>query len=222
MNMLENLKLLEAQDLFGIITSDLSLKQDKLTADEFHKAYSNDLEKLYSILPIKTYEFLKMYFENSKKIPVSPEFTECLYALQNYGVAATEKDHIVNVCYIYDSKYGRIGSSSEAIEFLKSDEEFYNVELDNDFAKSLFKYLEDNNDLIASDMQIKNIILEVLRDKNSLSIKKFKKILKEKGFEVENLLDFLKNKLNYGTVIVENWLNKTNEDNIRVRLNLSI
>ncbi|MGL6119234.1 MAG: hypothetical protein ACRC0V_01895, partial [Fusobacteriaceae bacterium] len=163
MNMLDNLKLLEAQDLFGIITSDLSLKQDKLTAAEFHKTYSNDLEKLYSILPIKTYEFLKMYFENSKKVRVSPEFTECLYALQNYGVAATEKDHIVNVCYIYDSTYGRIGSSSEAAQFLESDEEFYNVELDNNFAKSLLKFLEDNNDLIISDIKIKNIILRALR-----------------------------------------------------------
>ncbi|MGL5056174.1 MAG: hypothetical protein ACRC6A_02240, partial [Fusobacteriaceae bacterium] len=59
MDMLSNLRYLEALNLLNIISFDLSLKKEILRADEFYKIYSDDMEKLYSILPIETYDFLK-------------------------------------------------------------------------------------------------------------------------------------------------------------------
>lgn len=220
MDMLTNLRYLESINLLNIISFDLSLKKEILRADEFYKIYSNDMEKLYSILPIETYDFLKIYFENKKKVPATRKFTQCLNALRNCGVAEAEMDHSKNVFYTYDMVYGRTGYESETVEFLKSDEEFYNVKLDDKLAKKLFKFLSNNEDLIKSEKKIKAIIKKNVRKHFNQSIFALKTILKSDGFEIENLLTFIKNKLEYGIFIIDYYDDEVEENPINVKRNI--
>jgi hypothetical protein len=220
--MLKNLMLLEEENLLGIISTDLSLKKEILTAEDFHKIYSNDMEKIYSILPIETHNFLKEYFTNNKIVPATVEFTQCLNALRNSGIAVIEENHNKNVMFTYDSRLGRLGRESETKEFLQNENEFNNIELDDKVAKSLYQFLNQNLDLIESDKKIRNLIIKTLKKKQSLSIRDLKEILRNEGFEVESTLNFLKSKLSYGTVIIEDYWKATEEDEIIVKYNSKI
>lgn len=199
MKVLDNLKLLEEKELLGFITSDLLSDTAELTPEEVLNLYSNDMKKLYNILPIETYEFLKKYFENNKKVPATIELTECYNALKNCGIATFEARDLKEIDLMLDIKYGRVEGYPE--EEIEEEKEFHDVELDDEFAEKLLKFLNENISLVDNDIKMKELVLKTIEEKSSMSLKELESILKSEGFQVENLFCFLENKLPYGTIV---------------------
>ncbi|MGL6066539.1 MAG: hypothetical protein ACRC0R_05625, partial [Cetobacterium sp.] len=85
MGILENFRILKEKELFNFIASelyytdliseDLLPENAELTPEELVEIYQNSMDAVYEILPIETYEFLKIYFENNKTIPATYELS---------------------------------------------------------------------------------------------------------------------------------------------------
>ncbi|MGL5797365.1 MAG: hypothetical protein ACRCYT_04080 [Cetobacterium sp.] len=223
MTFLNNLKLLEEEKFLMFITSDLSKSNKELTAEEFYKIYSNDMKKLYTLLPIETYNFLKAYFENNNNtVPATFEYMECLNALKNYGIAEIDENHRENIGFTYDAVYGRTGGMEQTTDFFKNlikNKTSYPVQLDNEIAKSLLQFLDNNADLVSHEKEVKDILIGVIKSEEEISLQELKDILKNKGLEVDNLLLFLKNKLSCGTIIIQNSHIRTEENEITIYYN---
>ncbi|MGL5356689.1 MAG: hypothetical protein ACRCZR_01360 [Cetobacterium sp.] len=223
MTFLNNLKLLEEENFLMIITSDLSISNQKLTSDEFYKIYSNDMKKLYTLLPIETYNFLKAYFENNNNtVPATFEYMECLNALKNYGIAEIDENHRENIGFTYDCVYGKNGGMEQTTDFFENlikNKTSYPVQLDNEIAKSLLQFLDNNVDLVSHEKEVKDILIGIIKSEEEISLQELKDILKNKGLEVDNLLLFLKNKLSCGTIIIQNSHIGTEENEITIYYN---
>lgn len=208
MGILENFRILKEKELFNFIASelyytdliseDLLPENAELTPEELVEIYQNSIDAVYEILPIETYEFLKIYFENNKTIPATHELSHCLDTLKNYGLVCFDENDIKEMDIMLDLKYHRISSyPDELIENV----EFYNILLDEEYARLLLQFLEKNKQLVLEEISARNIILEILKTDLTISLQKLEKILIEAGFKIHDLYSFLENKLIYGSMV---------------------
>ncbi|MGL5357152.1 MAG: hypothetical protein ACRDAQ_11545, partial [Cetobacterium sp.] len=79
--------------------------------------------------------------------------------------------------------------------------EFYNILLDEDYARLLLQFLEKNKELVLEEIGARNIILEILKTDLTISLQKLEEILVEAGFKIHDLYSFLENKLIYGSMV---------------------
>ncbi|MGL5089311.1 MAG: hypothetical protein ACRC6Z_07705 [Cetobacterium sp.] len=199
MTVLENLRLLEEKELLDFVTSDLVSEEVTLKPEQLLNVYSDFKAKVYSILPIETYEFLKIYFENDKKVRATYEFTECLNALKNRAIATFDERDLKEIDLMLDMKHGRI-EEYPAEEF-EEEKEYLNVVLDDEYAKSLFEFLKEKKEFVANDFKIRDIILNKLESDSPILLQKLDDMLKKQDLSVENILVFLENKMPYGEIV---------------------
>ncbi|MGL5356647.1 MAG: hypothetical protein ACRDAQ_08940 [Cetobacterium sp.] len=199
MTVLENLKVLEEKELLDFVISDLVSDEVVLTPEELLKVYSDFKAKVYSVLPIETYEFLEIYFKNDKKVPATPEFADCLNALKNRAIGTFDERDLKEIDLMLDMKHGRI-EEYPAEEF-EEEKEYLDVVLDDEYAKSLFKFLESNKELVTNDFKVRDAILSKLESDSPVSLQELESMLKNQNLSVENILVFLENKMPYGEVI---------------------
>ncbi|MGL5052733.1 MAG: hypothetical protein ACRC5W_03965 [Cetobacterium sp.] len=208
MGILQNFRVLKEKELFNFIASelyytdliseDLLPENAELTPEELVNIYLNSVNAVYDILPIETYEFLKIYFENNKKIPATHELTSCLDTLKNYGLVCFDENDIKEMDLMLDLKYNRIHSYPDD---LMKEKEFHNILLDEDYARLLLQFLELNKELISEEIKARDIILEILSAHLTIPLQKLEKVLEEHGFKIHDLYSFLENKLIHGSMV---------------------
>ncbi|MGL4998865.1 hypothetical protein [Cetobacterium sp.] len=199
MTVLENLRLLEEKELLDFVTSDLVSDEVTLKPEELLNIYSDFKAKVYNILPIETYEFLNIYFENDKKVPATNEFAECLNALKNRAIATFDERDLKEIDLMLDMKHGRIEEYPS--EEFEEEKEYLDVVLDDEYAKSLFEFLKEKKEFVANDFKIRDIILNKLESDSPILLQKLDDMLKKQDLSVENILVFLENKMPYGEIV---------------------
>lgn len=192
MGILENLKKLEKEELNQIIElfSVEKNRNNEKVFQEIEKIYLENPKKLYSYLPLETYNFLKFYFENNGLIPDNDKFLKCSIIFEDFGLCPLE----------------------ENIEFeIKGSESFIKVDLDLKVVQPLFNFLNENRDIISKENELYNAISGILNCYLGIKFTDFLELLK--GLNIlkseYEIMDFLKYKANSG--IYDFYFNSNDE-----------
>ena len=177
MGILENLENLKKEDLERVIELFCIEKNrnNEKVFQEIEKVYLESLGKLYHYLPIETYNFLELYFENNGVVPDTESLFECVIEFEKFGLCPFEDDD--------------------------EDSEFIKINLDTKIAKPLYDFLNNNKELISKEIELYNVVSGILNTYLGLKFTDFLEILKTLNiFKAEHeIMDFLKYKIGSDT-----------------------
>lgn len=212
MTILENFKILQEVKKFDSLLNDLGFKEKKLTSEQLSNFYFENVEKVYEFLPITTFEFLKKYYENNNTFVDDGDDNlsyECLYSLKELGIIPLSKAEIDYEQALISLDGAEMELETACIFEDKIADEPFSKEMDLDFVKVLFSYLEKNQELIQKEFTLRDTISGILHSHLAFEFNDLCLILNELNFEIDILkLDkFLKYKIGNGvyfTTSIEN------------------
>ncbi|MDX8337477.1 MULTISPECIES: hypothetical protein [Cetobacterium] len=176
----KNLKELETDEL-KFITENFDIKEnqnDKNFYENIEAAYLENIQRLYSFLPVKTYEFLKEFFIGDKITFSGHDSYNCVYTFEKFGLCSFEDEiHIFN-----DNDKNKN----------------YFPDLNFHINKKLFEFLDKNFELVLDEYKLRDTISGILHTYLVLPFDDLLKIINDLGFyqNEQTLQHFLKYKVN--------------------------
>ncbi|MGL5202279.1 hypothetical protein [Cetobacterium sp.] len=213
MTILENFKILQQVGEYEKLLKKLGFHEAKLSPNDLSNFYFENTKEIYNFLPVYTHEVLQNYFENEKNIPNEEVLMFCTDELQNFGIAKLEADDI----YIISSINGLIDEDDEDEEghtSYKGERDFIPYEFDDKFARLLFNYLNENEELIDYEFELRRVISGILNEHMILPLKEMTTILNKLNFKIDEnyLYRFLNFKVGIG--VFNMFLDESSEKTI--------